>query len=204
LKTKQFLLQKKNKKTKNRKIKGIKMEEYEEEEIKKAILQKKKQGMHEKDIIKFLELSGYPLRLLEEVNRTLQEKEEKTEKEEKNPLIPKVAGALFIVTALMELFYFFLLVPPEKLASPTNEFIAEIILVFFTVVSFSIGYGLYKNKGWAFNSSSILLLLRTILLTFLVSLEYSFLVFLIALNVILLFILLLIKPYFRPSKTKKE
>ncbi|MFH1895746.1 MAG: hypothetical protein ABIJ74_04205 [archaeon] len=182
------------------------MVETDYEEIKKSILMKKKQGMREKDIIKFLELAGYPLRLLEEVNRELEKGEENNKgKENKgNPIITKIAAGLFGITSLIELLYFFLLVPAKKYSMAGPEFIPLLVMLIFVILSALIAYGLFYKKYWGISHSSTVIFLRMLLLGYLVLMKYEFFIFIIAVDVILMIVLLLVKPFFEKTKLKTE
>ncbi len=183
------------------------MEKYEYEEIKKKIIQKRKQGTTDEELTKFLELSGYPLSLLEDARleelKTMKKTKQYKQEEENNHLIIKVTGMLFVLSALIELFYFFISVSYDVYSLSSNEFIAFSALLLFTLISFSLGFGLYKMKFWAYVPAKILLVLRAILLGILVLMNFTFFVFIIFLDLILAVILFFIKPYFLTTKLKK-
>lgn len=186
------------------------MEKYEYEEIKKKITQKIRQGMKDKEISKFLELAGYPLSLLKDakleelkaIKKTKKQEQEK--KEESNHLIIKITGMLFVLSALIELFYFFISVSFDVYSLSSNEFIVFNALLLFTLISFSLGYGIYKTKTWAYTPARIILILRLVLLAVLVLMQFTFFILIVFLDLVLAGILFLIKPYFSSTKLKKE
>ncbi|PIN98888.1 MAG: hypothetical protein COT90_02205 [Candidatus Diapherotrites archaeon CG10_big_fil_rev_8_21_14_0_10_31_34] len=181
------------------------MDEIDLKAIKKLIRLKKKQGMDERKIIKFLELSGYPLRLLEEVNRETGNAEETEENgEEVNPLAVRIAGILLFLTALIELFYFFLLFPEFDFLKPGELFIQFLVLFIFTLFSAVLGFGLYKRKYWGFRFGSTLVLLRLLLLGYFVLMQYGFFIFIMALDIVLALIIFMINPFFSDKRKKSE
>lgn len=181
------------------------MDKSDYREIKNAIRQKKKQGMDEREIIKFLELSGYPLRLLEEVNREITSKEEVREDEEEiNPIAVRISGILLFVTALIEVFYFFLLFPEFDFLKPGELFIQFLVLVIFAFLSLVLGFGLYKRKYWGFSFGSTIIMLRIILLAYFVLIEYEFFLFIIVLDIILALIIFMVKPFFSEKRRADE
>ncbi len=180
------------------------MHETDYREIKKRIKQKKKQGMDEKEIIKFLELSGYPLRLLEEVNREYKKKESKENKgEEINPLAVKTAGTLLFLTWIVEIFYFFLLFPELEIIKAEHLF-EFLLLGLFGLISLILGIAVYKRKYQGHNYASILILLRIFLLGYFVILNHAFFLYIIFLDVVLAFVFFLIKPFFADQKKTDE
>jgi len=182
------------------------MAETDYKEIKKSILQKKKQGMDEKEIMKFLELSGYPLRLLEEVNREFEQGTgKKTEQEkEANPLITRITGSLFGLTSLIELFYFFMLFPEESYGMNGIHFIPMLVLIIFVILSFLLAYGLFFKRYWSINYAPIIIFFRMLLLGYFILIKYEFFIFIIILDIILAAVLLLIKPLFEETRLKSE
>jgi hypothetical protein len=179
----------------------MKMDKIQERKIKQDILLKKKQGMQEKDIIKFLKLSGYPLRLLEEVNSEIREEI----KEDSGPsMLPKILGVLFIVSAVIEISYFFTLNPEALSVKFGLEFIPLALLVLFTVLSFSLGYALFKSKSWGYTYGFILLFLRIILLVYLAFTNNVFFGLIVVLDLITELVLGLSRPLFIGIKPKNE
>ncbi len=180
------------------------MEKYEEEEIIEKIIQKKKAGMDERKIIKFLELAGYPLRLLEEANRKLG-KGTKEIQEEENPLMIKITGTLFVFSALIELFYFFHLVPEEKYTVVGLEFGLLALLGVLFFISLILGFGFFQTKFWGFNYSSVTIFLRMLLLGYLVWVGYTFFLLIIGMDLVIEIIILIISPSFKEkNKLKNE
>lgn len=177
------------------------MEKREYLEIKNLILQKKKQGKSREEIAKFLRLSGYPARLLDEVEEEFRKKHKENDNDE-DSLVPKIIGVLFGVTALTELFYFFILVPQEKIVFLTHEFVTLIALTALTLVSFIFAFGLVMIKKWAFNNNSTLMFFRIIVLGGLFLIGYEFFIYIIILDLILLVILVLTIPTFKALNLK--
>jgi len=157
--------------------------------------------MQEKDIIKFLELSGYPLRILEEVNN---ETREEIEEDSGTPILPKILGILFIVSAIIELSYFFALNPEAASAELEIKSIALILMALFTVLSFSLGYALTKTKSWGYSYSFILLFFRIILLAYLGLNNNIFFGLIALLDVIMAVVLMLSSPLFEGVNPKNE
>ena len=176
------------------------MNKQEEKEIKQAIIQKKKQGVPEKSIMKFLKISGYPLRFLEEVNLEL-EKGKKPEEEAR--LMPKVIALLFAVSALIELIYFVNLTP-DSMSMKGASFGVMVFVVFFTFISFSVSYGLFKERNWAANIAVIMIILRGAMMAYLSFKEHVFFLFIIVLDMVLLAVVLSVKPGFDSSKLHRE
>ncbi len=177
------------------------MDKEKEEQIIKDIIQKKKQGVEEKQILNFLENSGYPVRFLDEANRRLSKG---VKEKEESGLTIKVIGLLFIISSAIEAFYFSIIIPDKALVIPEAFTVPAIFLALFTLLSFAIGFGFFKEELWAFNYGTILLFLRMVLLGYFAAINNLFFVFLIMLNLILLAIILILKPSDLGNKLQKE
>jgi len=178
------------------------MEKREYFEIKNLIMQKKKQGKSREEIAKFLRLSGYPARLLDEVEEEFSKKH-KEDDDDENSLVPKIVGLLFGVTALTELFYFFILVPQEKIVFLTHEFVIFIALAILTLISLIFAFGLVMIRKWAFNNNSTLMFFRMLVLGSLFLIGYEFFIYILVLDLILLVILVLTMPTFKALNLKE-
>jgi hypothetical protein len=111
-------------------------------------------------------------------------------------VFPKILGILFIVSSVIEISYFFALIPEANFAELNLDFIAMLLMALFTVLSFSLGYGLFKSKAWGYNYSLILIIFRIILLGYLAFSKDVFFVLIIVLDIIMILVMMLSKPLF--------